>query len=224
MEVRTADVVLCKGSLAVRLFLTVRDEQRECASALSNGGVPLKSSAAEGTSDLFNLSHELSRPVVRITQIGVDPTQGYCLGSFRIHVLTKDGLQTPMPRHHQTSSHLACLTVSVSSTPPRMPSTKRFAKQSSCGDGQNTWLSNELLNMMTRSMDVRRSNDHHDASVQSIFAYSTRGDRVVTTWHGGFAIKIWVVAVRSSLLHLSRRDLVSRFQTVSTSAATPVLS
>ena len=41
--------------------------------------------------------------------------------------------------------------------------------------------------------------------------------------HGGFAIRILGFAVRSSLLHLSRRDLVSRFQPVSNSAATPVL-
>ena len=41
--------------------------------------------------------------------------------------------------------------------------------------------------------------------------------------HGGFAIKIFGFAVRSSVLHLSRRDLVSRFQPVSSSAATTVL-
>ena len=41
--------------------------------------------------------------------------------------------------------------------------------------------------------------------------------------HDGFAIKVFCLAVRRSLLHLSRRDLVSRFQPVSSSAATPVL-
>ena len=39
--------------------------------------------------------------------------------------------------------------------------------------------------------------------------------------HGGFAIKIFGFAVRSSLLHLSRRDLVSSFHLVSSSSATP---
>ena len=39
---------------------------------------------------------------------------------------------------------------------------------------------------------------------------------------GGFAMKSCDFAVRS-LLHLSRRDLVSRFQPVSSSAAAPVL-
>ena len=41
--------------------------------------------------------------------------------------------------------------------------------------------------------------------------------------HGGFAVRIFGIAVRSSLLHWSRRDLVSRFQPVSSSATTPVL-
>ena len=41
--------------------------------------------------------------------------------------------------------------------------------------------------------------------------------------HDGFAIKMFCLAVRRSLLHVSRRDLVSRFQPVSSSAATPVL-
>ena len=40
---------------------------------------------------------------------------------------------------------------------------------------------------------------------------------------GGFAIEIFGFAVPSYLLHLSRCDLVSRFQPVSSSAATPVL-
>ena len=41
--------------------------------------------------------------------------------------------------------------------------------------------------------------------------------------HDGLTIKIFVLALRNLLLHLSRRDLVSRFQPVPRSAATLVL-
>ena len=77
MEVRTAEVVHRKSSLALRLFLTVGDEQRErerSAFTLSRGGIPLKSSAA-GVNIGFlhgplDLSHEQSRTVVRSISFG----------------------------------------------------------------------------------------------------------------------------------------------------------
>ena len=40
--------------------------------------------------------------------------------------LRKTGSQTPMQRHHWTSTRLACFTLSVSSTPSRTSSTKIF--------------------------------------------------------------------------------------------------
>ena len=49
---------------------------------------------------------------------------------------TSTGSQTSMPRHHWTSSRLACLNLAVASTPPRTSSTTASsAKQSSCNDG-----------------------------------------------------------------------------------------
>ena len=53
---------------------------------------------------------------------------------------------------------------------------------------------------------------HHCGSVTSI-----------TNEHGGLPIKTFGLALRNSLLHLSRRGQVSRFQTVSRSAAAPEL-
>ena len=64
---------------------------------------------------LLDLSHDQSRPVVwstRTTLVGVDPTQGRCLGSFCIHVLAKDCF----PNVHATAPPdflLSCLLVSV---------------------------------------------------------------------------------------------------------------
>ena len=49
-----------------------------------------------------------------------------------------------------------------------------------------------------------------------------RRDAVISRTNG-LAIETFGLALRCSLLHLSRRDLVSKFQPVSRSAATPVL-
>ena len=46
---------------------------------------------------------------------------------------------------------------------------------------------------------------------------------VLSVDSGGFPVEIFGFAVRNSLLHLSRRDLVSRFQPVSSSAAKTVI-
>ena len=96
MEVRTADVVHRKGSLAFRL-LTVGDAQREEYShTFQRWHIPLKSSDAEETSDFHGLldpSHHQLRPVVwsiTIILVSVNPTERHCFGSFRI--LTKNGL------------------------------------------------------------------------------------------------------------------------------------
>ena len=47
--------------------------------------------------------------------------------------------------------------------------------------------------------------------------------RIKNDGHGGLATKTFGLAIRSSLLHLSRRHLVFIFQPFSSSAATPVL-
>ena len=98
-EVRTAHVVHCKGSLTFRFFMTVRDEQREESRHTFQRWHSAEAFSCRGNIGfrhaLLDLSHDQSRPLVRSTRttlVGVDPTQGHCLGSFCSHVLTKDGL------------------------------------------------------------------------------------------------------------------------------------
>ena len=111
----SGSVVHRKGSQGFRIFLTVRDEQREeCFHTFQRWHSAEEFSCTgkiEFLYDLLDLSHDLSRPVVcstRVTLVGVDPTQKHCLGSFCVHVLTKDGL---LNAHGTTSLDfvLSCL-------------------------------------------------------------------------------------------------------------------
>ena len=151
MEVRTADVV----SLAIRFFLTVRDEHREKAllSHFPRGGIPLKSSAAEGTSD-FSMAFLISLTINGDLWFGHpcrcrSKSKDTALAPSASMSFRRTGSQTPMPRHHWTSYCGACLTLSVSSTP-----TTHVIKQSSCGDGPAekaaTSESSSLLRRTTR--------------------------------------------------------------------------
>ena len=97
-----------------------------------------------GTSDFFMaFLISLSRPIESCSW--VDPHHPLSVSIQRRDTalalsasmsLRRTGGQAAMPRHHWTSSCRACLTLSVSSTLPRMSSTEASsAKQCSCGDG-----------------------------------------------------------------------------------------
>ena len=115
---------------------------------------------------------------------------------------------------------------------------------------KNTWLCNELLNTlfipwrrlrcmvnyaMVTTMNLFQAFTHSKFEMRpwcdDFFFFRPQWNRapirdsvnVQNNGHGGLAIKTFGLALRRSLLHLTRRVLVSKFQPVSRSAATPVL-
>ena len=117
MEVRTTEVVHCFCSLALRLFLTVSDDQTEQCTTLSSGGIPLKSSAAKGTSDSF-MAFSISRTTIRDLLFGRSASPLYvsiqrretALAPTLSLLLRRTGYHTPMTKHQLTSTSRASLT------------------------------------------------------------------------------------------------------------------
>ena len=93
--------------------------------------------------------------------VGVDPPQRHWIGSFCLHALRKTCSQTPMPRHHGTSSSRDCLTPSVSGALPRTSSTRASsAKKPSCGDGPaENAATSEKSSFLRRSARVAYKKD-----------------------------------------------------------------
>ena len=132
LVVCTAEFVHCKGSLDFRQFLIVNNEQREeCFHTFRRWHSAEEFSCRR---NIRFLHGDQSRPEAPMSVS--NPPRNTALANSASMSSRRTGSQAPMPRHHWTSTCRACLTLSVSITPPRTSSTKASsAKQSSCGDG-----------------------------------------------------------------------------------------
>ena len=119
MEVCTADVVHCKGSLAFRFFLSVRDEQREkCFHTFQTWHTAEEFSCRTNVGFLHGLL-DLSA--------NRDLKCGRPASPLSASIQRRDTAVTPSASMSILKGWVpkrACLTLSVSSTAPRMSSTK----------------------------------------------------------------------------------------------------